>query len=78
MLLSRVYPGAISTGGSAMDYESAVEIREAMREQTHVLRELCEAVLTLAAAVASPRCERPSEAVDLVRWVDGVRRDGEA
>jgi hypothetical protein len=49
-----------------MDYESAVEIREAIREQTQVLRELCEAVLTLAAAV------------DLVRWLDGVRRDGEA
>lgn len=55
-----------------------MEIREAIREQTHVLRELCEAVLTLAAAVASPRCERPSEAVDLVRWLAGVRRNGEA
>jgi hypothetical protein len=62
-----------------MDYESAVEIREAIREQTDVLRELRDAVLTLAAAVAAPRCERPSEAVDCVRWLDAMlheRRKG--
>jgi hypothetical protein len=37
-----------------MDYESAVEIREAIQEQIHVLRELRSAVLTLAAAVTAP------------------------
>jgi hypothetical protein len=59
-----------------MDDGRAVDIREAMREQPHVLCERCEAVLTLASAVASPRGERPSEAVDLVRWLAGMRHDG--
>jgi hypothetical protein len=61
-------------GGSAMDDESAVEIREAMREQTQAIQELRDAVLVLAAATLRASGVRRQEAIAEVSILSGELR----